>query len=284
MNFLKRFYLQIILFFLVLIYILSAPRASHSFDTALVNPKYDITKITLSYSKEGTLLLKKTGSFWTGEFHGLDSKVICFPCDSSMVEKFIENSRKLVKATEVSESLSNMERFGLSENDSFLIEFYSDLPQSVSQIRFGSLDSVSSIYFTAKNLRKIFSTPSPVKEYLSTSPNFWCSPEIFPSEIAGKISPDKGETGLLKLRHGSVKLIPSRDLDWSGARQVSIDGGDGSTYTAEFIPSGNAEGDYLCRFFSSPSAQRSPEEKEAILRFNYVSGVSSWTVNRIFEK
>ena len=299
----RRFFPQIILAVLVAIFFIANPKAEKSFDTALVNPKYEIDRISLRCEKEGSATLSKCGAFWICEYASPERRIV-FPCENSTVEKFIENSRNVIKVYEISDSLKNKNSFSLSDDDAFSVEF-SHSGETVSKILFGSEDSRLRVAFCVEGRKKIFCTDSAVLSYLTLSPDFWCDPNIFPESVCGNldggtlaISPlgsgvEKDLPRIASLRHGKIFFdeIPGFSCDDLRYLQngfsddfpcVKIDDGKGNVYQAFFMPTGGAEGDYFCRFVAFPSSARNEREALAIKSLDYVSTVSAWTFSRIF--
>ncbi len=299
----KRFLPQIVLAFFVAIFFIASPKSEKSFDTALLNPKYEIDEISLRYEKEGSAVLSRRGSFWICDYVSPDGKKAVFPCDSTLVKNLLDHSRNVIKVYEISDSLKNKNSLGLSQDDAFCLEF-SQNGKSVSKIYFGSADARRRIAFCVDKQKKIYCTDSAVLSYLTVSPDFWCDPNIFPESVCDKIdggalaiSPlaietEKDLSQIARLRHGKFFLdeIPNfsrEDLryfqsDFPELPCVKIDDGKGNVYRAFFMLTEGAEGDYFCRFDAIPSAARSEDETLAIKSFDYVTTVSAWTFARIF--
>lgn len=311
----KKFFLQIVLVVLVAIFFIARPKTEKSFDTTLVNPKYEIDAISLRYEKEGSATISKRAAFWTCDYVSPEGKKAVFPCDNTVVKNLLDYSRNIIKVYEISDSLRNKDSLGLSQDDAFCLEFSQD-GETVSKIFFGAADSRRRIAFYVDKQKKIYCTDSAILSYLTVSPDFWCDPNIFPESVCGDLSDavslaimhldekeaqaskDSNETveNIARLRHGKISLeeVPNfwRE-DWrfircgfseefAFASKVKIDDGKGNVYQAFFTPTGGAEGDYFCRFVAHPSAARSESEVLAIQSLDYVTVVSAWTFERIF--
>lgn len=271
--FAKKFRLQIFLLALVALYFISAPKSEKSFKTALLNPKYDVDELTLSDPQKGSLVIKRVGSFWFAqEENPLENKsALYYICDSFMVEQFIKNLKSLVSVYEISDK-KNLGAFGLQDGQSFFLCVKKG-GKEVTSINFGAVDSMKRIFFSVPKRQKIFSVQSDfLAPYLSTSANFWASPEIFPKDLLGT---DK------KYRRGKIAMASAQEINWEGASQKIYDAQDGNVYKAFFLP--KTDGDYFYRLQVQPSAQRSQEEKDALKKLNAVFIVSAWTYERVMQ-
>ncbi len=312
----KKFFLQIVLAILVAIFFIASPKSEKSFDTTLVNPKYEIDVISLRYEKEGSAKITKCGAFWMCDYVSPDGKKAVFPCDNTVVKNLLDYSRNILRVYEISDSLRNKDSLDLSQDDAFCLEF-SQNSETVSKIFFGAADSRRRIAFYVDKQKKIYCTDSAILSYLTVSPDFWCDPNIFPESVCGdlsdavslaimysdeekdKASKDSVETveNVARLRHGKIYLEEVPDFwredsrfvrcafsesFYHSASSVKIDDGKGNIYQAFFTPTGGAEGDYFCRFVALPSAARSESEVLAIQSLDYVTTVSAWTYRRIF--
>ena len=276
-KFFKKFFPQILLFFLAALFFLSAPKKEKTFKTALLNPKHSVQKIVLGDQSFGKISLEKAGSFWLGKKEFSDGKTVFFPCDSDAIKGLLSALKKISTVVEVSGSKS-LSSYGLEKGGAFFLGLYGEGGEKEAvSIYFGSLDSRRRIFFFVPKRQKIFAMDSqPLAPYLSLDMNFWVSPEIFPKDIVGA---DK------KWRRGKMALSPkgqallAQDFDWSGAKEKIFDAGDGNVFKALFLPA--EEGDYYCLFLALPSAQRPQVEKEALKKINSISLVSSWTFERL---
>lgn len=314
----KKFFLQMLLAILAAIFFIASPKIEKSFETTLVNPKYEIDEIFLRYEKEGSARISKRGAFWICDYISPDGKKAVFPCDNTAVKNLLDHSRNIVKVYEISDSLKNKDSLGLSQDDAFCLEF-SQNGEIVSRIFFGAADARRRIAFYVDKQKKIYCTDSAILAYLTVSPDFWCDPNIFPESVCGDLSdavslaimyPYEGERRAAKnsgeensvgkiarLRHGKVSLEEIPDFwsekwrfvlqcefseEFAFASKVKIDDGKGNIYQAFFKPTKGAEGDYFCRFVGFPSAARSESESLAIKSLDYVTTVSAWTFTQIF--
>lgn len=300
----KKFFPQIILAILVAIFFIANPKSEKSFESALVNPKYEIDEISLRYEKEGIATISKRGAFWICDYVSPEGKNAVFPCDSKLVKNLLDFSRSVVKVYEISDNLKNIDSFSLSQDDAFCLEF-SQNGKTVSKIFFGAADSMRRIAFYVDKQKKIFCTDSAILAYLTLSPDFWCDPNIFPESVCDKIgggtlaiSPlaigiEKDLSQIARLRHGKIFLGETPNFSLEDLRYsqngfsaelpcAKIDDGRGNIYQAFFMPTGGAEGDYFCRFTAIPSAARNESEALAIKSLDYVTTVSAWTFGRIF--
>lgn len=302
----RKYFPQIALAFLVAVFFIASPKNEKSFETALVNPKYEIDEISLRYEREGSATISYRGAFWTCDYVSPEGKRAVFPCDGTVVKNLLGYSRSVITVYEISDSLKNMDSLGLSQEDAFCVEFSQD-GNAVSKIFFGAADSRRRIAFYVDSQKKIYCTDSAILSYLTLSPDFWCDPNIFPESVCGKmdgatiaisplaigIEPDLSQ--ISRLRHGRIFLdeIPAFSLEGLRLSQngfsmdfpcVKIDDGRGNVYEAFFMPTGGAEGDYFCRFVAQPSAARSEAESLAIKSLDYVTTVSAWTFGRIFSE
>lgn len=302
----RKYFPQIVLAFLVAIFFIASPKSEKSFDTALVNPKYEIDEISLRYEKEGSATLSKRGAFWICDYVSPEGKKAVFPCDNAVVKNLLDYSRNIVKVYEISDNLKSRNSLGLSQTDAFCLEF-SQNGKTVSKIFFGAADSRRRIAFYVEKQKKIYCTDSAILSYLTLSPDFWCDPNIFPESVCDKIDGatlaitplaigiEKDLSQITRLRHGKIFLgeIPNFSLEGLRRSQngfsmdfpcVKIDDGKGNVYEAFFLPTESAEGDYFCRFVAQPSAVRSEAESLAIKSLDYVTTVSAWTFGRIFSE
>lgn len=300
----KKFFPQIALAILVAIFFIASPKSEKSFESALVNPKYEIDEISLRYEKEGIATISKRGAFWIYDYVSPEGKNAVFPCDSKLVKNLLDCSRSVVKVYEISDSLKNRDSLGLSQNDAFCLEF-SQNGDAVSKIFFGAADSRRRIAFYVDKQKKIYCTDSAILSYLTLSPDFWCDPNIFPESVCDKIdggtlaiSPlaigiEKDLSQIARLRHGKIFLDEIQNFSIENLRYsqngfsaelpcAKIDDGRGNIYQAFFMPTGGADGDYFCRFTAIPSAVRNESEALAIKSLDYVTTVSAWTFGRIF--
>ena len=288
--FAKKARLQIFLLALAALYFLSAPKSEKSFKTALLNPKYNVDQIFLSDPQNGSLELKKIGSFWFGqkEFLANSQESLCFVCDSFMVQSFIKGLKNIVRVYEVS-GKKNLKAFGLQEGQSFLLRAKKD-GKEVTCVNFGSVDSQKRIFFCVPKRQKIFSVQSDfLIPYISTAPSLWASPEIFPKSLVGadkkyrrgKIALESGATSLASERGAGLPLL-AQNVNWQGATVKTFDTQDGNVYRAYFLP--KTDGDYYYWLNVSPSAQRTQQEKEALKKINAVFNVSAWTFERVMEQ
>ncbi|MDE6067653.1 MAG: hypothetical protein K2F89_01690 [Treponemataceae bacterium] len=300
----KKFFPQIALAILVAIFFIASPKSEKSFESALVNPKYEIDEISLRYEKEGIATISKRGAFWICDYVSPEGKNAVFPCDSKLVENLLDFSRSVVKVYEISDSLKNRDSLVLSQDHAFCLEF-SHNGDAVSKIFFGAADSRRRIAFYVDKQKKIYCTDSAILSYLTLSPDFWCDPNIFPESVCDKIdggtlaiSPlaigiEKDLSQIARLRHGKMFLDETPNFSIENLRHsqnefsadlpcAKIDDGKGNIYQAFFMPTESVEGDYFCRFVAIPSAARNESEALAIKSLDYVTTVSAWTFGRIF--
>lgn len=326
---LRKYRLQIVLVLLIALFVITLPRERNSFKGSFIPDGAEVERISLAYSKEGSLAIKKCGALWLGEFESVGSgysdseagKKIFFPCDTALVEKLIDNARKVVKVSEISDSLLSQrteEDFSLSQQDSFFLEFAIKNAKNeakVSKFRFGRIDHFGDLSFCRDGDSKVYSASgSEIFNYLKPEPSFWASPELFPAAVLGDendfdFANASVSESVLHLRHGGVLPIPYDkigEFDWTNpAATFSLFSGSGDIYkielvedngargygggfedggTATIIPDAAAySGDYLCRFIAFPAAVRPEEERAAIKEFNYVMKVSSWTFRRLLD-
>ena len=272
LDFVQKRRLQILLVFLAAIFFAASPKREKSFNTALLNPKYDVDQIELLEPGGQGLVLKKCGSFWLGQKESRGSRILYFVCDSSLAENFIGGLKKIVRVEEISDK-KNLAAYGLKPGQAFLLCLKKD-GKTLSQITFGNVDSLKRIFFSVPKRQKILSIDSDFfAPYLTADPNLWASPEIFPKSVVGI---DK------KYRHGRLAFDLQEDFDWSGASSKTFDAGDGNVYRALFLQ--RTDGDYWNRFEAVPAAQRPQEEKDALKKINAVFNVSAWTYGRVMEQ
>lgn len=293
----------VFLAFLIALFFASKPQSEKSFKSALLNPKYDVDQIELCEGNLGPLLLSKRGNFWLGELELDDGKKLCFPCEKTMVEKFVSNLKALAQVYEISDKKNAKKNYGLDEEKSFRL-LLTEKGKVRSALDFGSVDSRRRIYFSTKKREsagagnaganktsakgpagKILAVDSsPLEPYLTTAPNFWAAAEIFPKEIVG--SDQKYRRGKIALSKNGRPLL-AQDLDWTSAVKKDYDSEDGNFYSARFVPMDPAAGQaggYYGSFIAKPSAQRDPEEKEALAKINVVFEASSWTVSKLLDQ
>ena len=272
LDFIQKRRLQIFLIFLAAIFFASSPKREKSFNTALLNPKYDVSQIELFDPDGQGLVIKKCGSFWLGQKEASDSRTLYFVCDSSLVETFLGGLKKIVRVSELSDK-KNLALYGLKPDQAFLLSLKKD-GKTLSEITFGNVDSLKRIFFSVPKKQKIFSIDSEFfAPYLSCDPNFWAAPEIFPKSVVGV---DK------KYRRGKLSLYLQEAFDWSGASVKTFDAGDGNIYRALFLQ--KTDGDYWFCFEAVPAAQRPQAEKDALKKINAVFNVSAWTYQRVMEQ
>ena len=286
---LKKYRLQIVLALLVLIFTAVLPRSKDSFKDSFIPKDSDAVMVTLSHSKEGTLVLKKLPSFWLGEFISLHDEKIYFPCDPLAVQKFLDNAQKPLTVYEISDTDISQQEYSLSQDDAFFVEFAVKTRkkrQKVSKIRFGSIDHFGAVSFCREGKAKIYSVKSEIFNFLKTDISFWGSPELFPASVCGseKNFLKENAASFLKFRHGGLLSEASGRFDWSGAEPLELFSGSGDSYRIEFIQDEKSPGDFLCRLKAVPSLVREEEERAAIKKFNYVMKVSSWTFGKIFTE
>ncbi len=213
-----KFKKEILLGILILIYastFIFDGAKEKSFTSALLNKKYDVTKIILSAKMEGTLVLEKTGSIWKGEkifSSDMGEKSFNFIADSSIVEGLLNDARKIGRMYEISHKRESWKMLSLEEHDSFQVKFISKNNEGdekiVSNLFFGKFDGTKKrIAFRTGSRPDAFQTSGGFSMYLTTSSDWWSAPEILP-KIYGEIS--SKTVASLKVNGKSLNLNDER--------------------------------------------------------------------------
>ena len=147
----KAFALSSVLAFLVMLFAFSFLTKTDftktkSVKSALLNPKYELSKITISHPKAGQLELLNFDDFWGAHFTLQDQTDLTFPADSSIVKDFINLSQTIQEFAIIidakehissSKIIQKYKTFGLNEEDAVCVTFYTSQNTAVSKLYFG---------------------------------------------------------------------------------------------------------------------------------------------------
>ena len=308
----KTLAVQILIFlFLTILFLISLKpsesRNKNMTKSALLNSKYEISKISIFNKSTGQLDLIQYDSFWGGIYTN-EEKSVYFPARKNIIDEFIDCSKKIIdlnKIVSLKSSQKEIEKtyktYALDEENQIALSFFDKSGQCISKIYFGAMNqSLDQIFIrTDKNLA-VFSVDSKIADYLEIKPDFWCEPNLIPegifkssafSEIqnfsyrtdfsdfinASETAYDK----FLSLRFSEIvtDFVPKEKT-----LELRLSDGTGTEYHADFFPARTKNGD--CYIFSlkiTPSMLFSKDAGEFLKKINYSCSISQWTYSTIIE-
>ncbi|MBR5934450.1 MAG: DUF4340 domain-containing protein [Treponema sp.] len=321
----KAFALSSVLAFLVMLFAFSFLTKTDftktkSVKSALLNPKYELSKITISHPKAGQLELLNLDDFWGAHFTLQDQTDLTFPADSSIVKDFINLSQTIQEFAIIidakehissSKIIQKYKTFGLNEEDAVCVTFYNSQNTAVSKLYFGFLNQTLDRIFVKndKNIT-VYSIDSKIADYLDLDTSFWSDHNILPKSISKNLKSDsiqsmtfydidagnknaaltqkpaseKAYAKIVSLRYSKIVLGESVKQSADNATCVKVFDGKGTEYTYIFVPSviGN-ENCYTYRLHIEPSIIYTDRQKEFISNLNGTYCISEWTFNSLKE-
>lgn len=268
--------------------------------TALVNKKYLIDKISITNSTNEKIILYNFTDFWGGEYFN-GNEYIYFPVDAAKINELIKSSTDVISLDLVTNAKSEneLEKFSVNNNIATVSFYQNDL--CVSKINFGALNQTMDKVFlwTDKNM-KVYAMDCKIIYYLDTSIKFWCDQNFIPQEISKNLDSSTIQNLTYKFpdsveRQGNSTAIErfaslrfSEILTSFSVNEklldINISDGNGSLYKYSFYPAKTDMGNcYIFELKVIPSMLYSDEQKEFIKKLNYCAAISQWTYNSITE-
>lgn len=300
-KFSTNLYLFITVIILFILYLISFNFDSSKKDnrvqinSQLVNQKNKdkIIKFEIN-SQEKQLILIKNDDFWIAT----QDYEIFVPCDTFIMERFINDLttlRKMYKLTDSLDTLNN--NFGFKNPNNTTIRYYLD-NQTYYDIIFGNQDfSFTSRYLTTGSNSTVFEIDTSLDKYLSSSIQIWSDPYLISRtiesnsniEIQRIIVKDNSNTQkilnnstqdfkditdkLVELRHGGFSF--SKEQNSPLDLELIIEYGNKDEIVISFYNSLNADNDY--NIISKYKCFLKNKE------YTFNTKVSAWTYNKIRE-
>ena len=199
--------LSAVLTFLVLLFITSLvntdrPHKKNTVESALLNPKYNLSRIQIQYQDSGFLELINTGSFWGAKTPMPEKNVekyldkdpvtdYYFIADQKTVTDFIKLSQSITQLNKIADSNSlknNPEKsfanYGLDEKHAAVISYYDTENNCVSKIYFGALNqTLDQIFLRTDKQLAVYSMDSKIADFLDLRIDFWTDKNMIPEVI-----------------------------------------------------------------------------------------------------
>ncbi|MGN0740131.1 MAG: DUF4340 domain-containing protein [Treponema sp.] len=303
----------LILLFLVILFLISVKpsesRNKNMTKSALLNSKYEISKISVSSKSAGQLDLIQYDSFWGGIFTD-KGEPLYFPARKNIVDEFIECSKKIIDLNKVVSSKPSQKEiektyrtYALDEENQTALSFFDRSGQCVSKIYFGAMNqSLDQIFIRTDKNTAVFSVDSKIADYLEIKPDFWCEPNLIPEGIFKSSAfseiqnfsyrtdftdfvnaSEKAYDKFLSLRFSEI-VTDAVAVPEEKSLEIRLYDGTGTEYYADFFPARTKNGD--CYIFSLkiiPSMLFSKESAEFLKKINYSCSISQWTYSTIIE-
>lgn len=301
----KFLFLSGILTSLILIFLLTFINAGseskrHNVTTALLNPKYKLSKISFS-TKDEITVLHNCDDFWGGEYFD-GNETIYFPVDEYKISEFIEKSREIISLEKVldAKTKEQFEYYSLDEN-AITVTYYDDQDNPVSTIHFGAMNqSLDKIFLWSEKNMTIYSMDSRISYYLDSEIKFWTDQNIIPQGISKSLNAstiqnmsyqykDADKTKVsdkLLMKFPSLRFSEIVESFEASEKELSIEiiDGSGTAFTYNFFPAKTKNGDcYVFNLNIKPSIVYSAKQKDFIRKLNYYSSISQWTYKTITE-
>lgn len=294
-----------ILLFLVALFFLSfispeTDRSKNTVETALLNKKYHVSKISISSKNDGQVFLHNYDDFWGGEFYN-GSEFIYFPVDSDKIKEFLSKSQSIIILDKIidAKTKEQFEYYSLDEN-SVTVTYYDDHDNAVSTIHFGAMNqTLDKIFLWTERNMTIYAMDSRISYYLESSMKFWTDQNIIPQGISKNLNPadiqnmtysysDKklkaSENAVLKFPSLRFSEIISNFNYQDKTLSLEIIDGNGTVYDYDFYPAETQNGDcYVFNLKIIPSIIYTDKQKQFIKKMNYYSSISQWTYKSITE-
>lgn len=206
----KLLTLSSILAFLVLLFgasfIKPIQKKSQQLKSAILNPKYEVSKITINFPITARIELTNCGDFWGGFYQcGISTNSsqysFFFPVNTNMVESFLKLSKtvsdyNLVLEGKSKKDLKNLdetyEKYGLDDHHATVLTFYDTENKPISKLYFGNFNqTMDQIFFKSDKKYSIYSMNSKIADYLEEDAKFWCDQDMIPKSISKNIDSSK---------------------------------------------------------------------------------------------
>ena len=258
--------------------------------SALLNPKYNITGFTVS-ALDSQLKAKNIDGLWCAELSKND-ECLYLRMDKGFVNNFISFCQKVSDFNIITESVtssSKLKNYCLDDESSVCLSFSDDNSNTVSKIYFGALNqTLDKIFFrTEKNLT-VYSMDSKIEDYLNTDSSFWCDKEMIPEAFyKNKKESDVNlsKKKISSLRFSKIVLLrpQSKELsEYEAGKTIpyKISDATGTEYSFDFFPSEiDGEQCYAYSFSVKPSILFTQAQKDFISKLNGFYCISEWTFN-----
>lgn len=307
-----------ILTFLILLFCLSFIKKSDNkktvVKTAILNPKYEISKISISNKREGNLFIENYIDFWGASYFSsteslnTNSSGLYFPCDNQTVSDFISLCTKIedyniVISSKTKKELSKLDqiysKFGLDEDNSTILTFFDIDNNVVSKLYFGSFNETQDqIFLRSEKNYSVFSINSKIADYLNLSLKFWADQNMIPKSISKNLDYSKiqnifynqnlkaGDSAKIKissLRYSNLQSI--HQINENPLLNVKIIDDKTTEYIYSFYSSDSGDMDYyLYSLKINPAFIYSAKAKDFINKLNAFYTISEWTFNSLTKE
>ena len=283
------FVLLTVLFSLVILFALSffkntGIKKINSRQSALLNPKYNITGFTLSSPDNRILRAKNIDGIWGAELYD-GNESLYFLMDTSFVNNFILFCQKVSDFNVISESgvsKKELNAYYLDDKNSVCLSFFDDNGNTVSKIHFGALNqTMDKIFFRTEKNFTVYSMDSKIEAYLDTDSSTWCDKNMIPECLyKNKVDTDVILSGkkISSLRFS--KIVSRNRVDFAMASGIPYrtTDGSGTTYIYHFSAATvDGEDCYVYNFLVKPSILFTPAQKDFISKLNGLYCISEWT-------
>jgi len=294
--------LSIILLSLIALFAFSfvlSGKKTEVIQASFINNSKNVSVVKMSY-ENSFLTLTNYGDFWGAELNS-NSTTLFFPCDTQVVENFLKASALKNNLYKVSDNLKQWEVLGLTENESFSVQYFDENSNVLSSIFFGKINPSSDrISFRTNKSISSYQVDSDILNYLKIESKFWADPYLVPRSVSGVLSSnliqsisysveEKPFTQVSKsnfaqiankigeYRHSNIALeiIESKPCRFA----IQIEDGIGNIYVLRFYE--NTDSSFIVKNTITPSSTRDSDVKSFCKKINYVSVISSWTFNQI---
>lgn len=303
----KNFFrLLLILISLIVLFIISlikpdSAKKNTTMTTALVNTKYDISKIIISSNTSGELSLYNFVDFWGGRFFN-GSNYVYFPVDEDKIKSFLELSKQIQELDKIvsAKSKEQLDTYDVTEN-SLTVSYFDNTDNCVSKINFGAMNqTMDKIFLSTEKNMTVYAIDSKIAYYLECSVNFWADKNLIPQGISNGLNAfsiqnfdfNLNGQGIKKASDVAFEKFPSYRFSEIETNfeledkelEIKITDGKGTSYTYNFFPAKTINGNcYIFNLNISPSIVFSDLQKDFIKKLNYSASISQWTFNSIKE-
>ena len=259
---------------------LSRRQTAPSMQTALLNPNraQDVASVTISVADESdaggrtTVTLERHGSLWSGT-SSVSSGTYSWPADMQTVARLFAEAVKITTVYTKADNVSAWKQLGIDDANAAVLTFRDERNDIVSQLFFGSGDSLSRrIFFRTWTKTTAYETDDAIASFLSADESFWADPFVYPQCLTGA---DRAASESF-LRRGLLLNIAPRD-GLPVYAELKKDFGNGAS--ARFFIYEKDDAFVVIPSFSAGPAFGAAE-RDMLEKLNYRYSISAWTYER----
>lgn len=309
----KLLTLSSILTFLILLFgasfIKPIQKKSKELKTAILNPKYEISKIVISDKNKGQLILENNIDFWGAQIifkseTFQNNLSLYFPCNNQTVNDFLLLSSKITdynliismkSKKELSKLDSTYHKFGLDAENAISLTFYDVDNIPVSKLYFGYFnETMDQIFFRTEKNYSVYSMNTKIADYLNVSTKFWSDQNMIPKSLSknlisnnvqnifcnNKKTDISASEKICSLRYSEIK--PSTDIKNDSILELKVIDDKTTEYNFSFYKSNSDDMDhYIYSLNINPSMLYSQKAKDFIKKLNCCYTISEWTFSSL---